>query len=108
MTETAKQIFETLGKYKDCADKIEECKPAMYDNAVALINDNNNGEAFSLFYELGDYKDSSTLYLSTALDYATLLVDKKDYTNAGKYHEIDGIGTIDQVRDRIFDVMDKF
>ena len=30
------------------------------------------------------------------------------YTNAGKYHEIDGIGTIDQVRDRIFDVMDKF
>jgi adenylate kinase len=30
------------------------------------------------------------------------------YTKAGKYHEIDGIGTIEEVRDRIFDVMDKF
>lgn len=30
------------------------------------------------------------------------------YTKAEKYHEIDGIGTIDEVRDRIFSVMDKF
>lgn len=30
------------------------------------------------------------------------------YSKAGKYHEIDGIGTIDEVRDRIFSVMDKF
>ena len=30
------------------------------------------------------------------------------YTKAGKYHEIDGTGTIDDVRERIFDVMDKF
>ena len=30
------------------------------------------------------------------------------YTKAEKYHEIDGIGTIEEVRDRIFSVMDKF
>ena len=30
------------------------------------------------------------------------------YQKAGKYHEIDGVGTIDEVRDRIFSVMDKF
>ena len=30
------------------------------------------------------------------------------YTNAGKYNEINGIGTIEEVRDRIFTVMDKF
>ena len=30
------------------------------------------------------------------------------YSKAGKYHEIDGIGTIEEVRDRIFSVMDKF
>ncbi len=30
------------------------------------------------------------------------------YNKLGKYHEIDGIGTIDEVRDRIFSVMDKF
>lgn len=29
------------------------------------------------------------------------------YTNAGKYHEIDGVGTIDEVRERIFTEMDK-
>ena len=30
------------------------------------------------------------------------------YEKVEKYHEIDGIGTIDEVRDRIFSVMDKF
>ena len=30
------------------------------------------------------------------------------YTKAGKYNEVDGTGTIDEVRDRIFTVMDKF
>ena len=30
------------------------------------------------------------------------------YNKVEKYHEIDGIGTIDEVRDRIFSVMDKF
>ena len=30
------------------------------------------------------------------------------YKNAGRYNEIDGVGTIDQVRDRIFQVMDQF
>ena len=30
------------------------------------------------------------------------------YNKAGKYHEIDGVGTIDEIRDRIFSVMDKF
>ena len=29
------------------------------------------------------------------------------YTKAEKYHEIDGVGTIDEVRDRIFAEMDK-
>ncbi|MGN1211536.1 MAG: adenylate kinase [Candidatus Cryptobacteroides sp.] len=28
------------------------------------------------------------------------------YKNAGKYHEIDGVGTIEEVRDRIFETMD--
>lgn len=30
------------------------------------------------------------------------------YTKVDKYNEIDGVGTIDEVRDRIFSVMDKF
>lgn len=30
------------------------------------------------------------------------------YTNVDKYHEIDGIGTIEEVKERIFSIMDKF
>ena len=30
------------------------------------------------------------------------------YKKAGRYHEIDGVGTIEEVRDRIFTEMDKF
>jgi adenylate kinase len=30
------------------------------------------------------------------------------YAQAGKYNEIDGVGTIDEVRDRIFSAMNKF
>lgn len=30
------------------------------------------------------------------------------YTKVDKYYEIDGIGTIEEVQSRIFDVMDKF
>ena len=30
------------------------------------------------------------------------------YTNTAKYHEIDGVGSIEDIRDRIFAVMDKF
>ena len=30
------------------------------------------------------------------------------YTKEGKYNEVDGTGTIDEVRDRIFTVMDRF
>ncbi|MBE6222946.1 MAG: adenylate kinase [Bacteroidales bacterium] len=30
------------------------------------------------------------------------------YKKAGRYHEIDGVGTIDEVRERIFSEMDKF
>ena len=30
------------------------------------------------------------------------------YTKAGKYHEADGVGTIEEIRDRIFTIMDKF
>ena len=32
----------------------------------------------------------------------------RPYSKAEKYNEIDGVGTIDEVRDRIFSVMDKF
>ena len=30
------------------------------------------------------------------------------YTKAAKYHEADGVGTIEEIRDRIFTIMDKF
>jgi adenylate kinase len=30
------------------------------------------------------------------------------YTKAGKYHEADGVGSIEEIRNRIFTIMDRF
>ena len=30
------------------------------------------------------------------------------YQKIGKYHEVDGVGTIEEVRDRIFTLVDRF
>ena len=30
------------------------------------------------------------------------------YQNAGRYQEIDGVGTIEEVQERIFNIMDRF
>ena len=30
------------------------------------------------------------------------------YTNAAKYHEANGVGTIEEIRERIFNIMNRF
>ena len=80
--DAALAVFEELADYSDSAERIKE---VTYAKAGALVETEAYQQAIDIYQRLGDYKDSSTLYLSTALDYATLLVDKKDYTNAGKW-----------------------
>lgn len=59
----ALSIFESLDGYKDCDDKINECKIALlddkYDEAVSLLNSGKYSEAMSLFESLEGHKDSA-------------------------------------------------
>lgn len=80
--DAALAVFEELADYSDSAERIKE---VTYSKAGALVETEAYQQAIDIYQMLGDYKDSSTLYLSTALDYATWFVDKKDFTNAGSW-----------------------
>ena len=61
--ERAISIFEDLGKYKDCSDKISECNAAIieikYNEALELMNSQKYEDAIAIFNTLNSYKDSN-------------------------------------------------
>lgn len=61
--EQAISIYEGLGDYKDCAERIMACnekneKKTKYQTAVQKEEDGDYSGAFRAYEELGDYKDS--------------------------------------------------
>lgn len=61
--EQAISIYEGLGDYKDCAERIMACnekneKKTKYQTAVQKEEDGDYSGAFQVYEELGDYKDS--------------------------------------------------
>lgn len=61
--EQAISIYEGLGDYKDCAERIMACnekneKKTKYGEAVKKEEDGDYSGAFQAYEELGDYKDS--------------------------------------------------
>lgn len=61
--EQAISIYEGLGDYKDCAERIMACnekneKKTKYQTAVKKEEDGDYSGAFQAYEELGDYKDS--------------------------------------------------
>ena len=61
--EQAISIYEGLGDYKDCAERIMACnekneKKTKYQTAVQKEEDGDYSGAFQIYEELGDYKDS--------------------------------------------------
>ena len=61
--EQAISIYEGLGDYKDCAERIMACnekneKKTKYQTAVQKEEDGDYSGAFQAYEELGDYKDS--------------------------------------------------
>lgn len=52
-------IYEKLGDYKDCMERIEKVKIELrYQEAVKEEEEENYSGAFQIYEELGDYKDS--------------------------------------------------
>lgn len=61
--EQAISIYEGLGDYKDCAERIMACnekneKKTKYGEAVKKEEDGDYSGAFQIYEELGEYKDS--------------------------------------------------
>ena len=60
--ETARQIFEMLGDFKDSSRRIEEIDTIRaYEEAQKLLENGNYDEAYAQFLSLGDYRDSEEL-----------------------------------------------
>lgn len=52
-------IYEKLGDYKDCMERIEKVKIELrYQEAVKEEEEENYSGAFQIYEELGEYKDS--------------------------------------------------
>ena len=60
----------------------ESTKNTKYKQATSALNNKNYSEAALLFNELGDYKDSSTLYIEAKYQEAMDLYNKENYMPA--------------------------
>lgn len=79
----ARELFLSLGEYKDCPKQILDC---IYLEATDLLDDKRYDDADALFSEL-DYKDSSAMALECRYRKAIELADKKQYQEATKIFE---------------------
>ena len=73
------EIFEDLGDYKDCSEKITESK---YQKALRTLDDGEYTIAEELFKELGDYRDSEDMALESKYKYGISLIEDEYYTQA--------------------------
>ena len=84
--EKSKEIFMSLGNYKDSKDLVKKAQNAQYEvyykNAVSLYNDEEYGKAYFAFIDIDGYKDSK--------DYISSLSERFDrqIIAAGDYHTL--------------------
>ena len=80
-------LFEDLGDYKDCGDKITESK---YQKACQSLEDEEYQTAETMFKELGDYRDSEDKAVESKYRYGISLIEDEFYTQAiSVFEELD-------------------
>lgn len=90
--EQAISIYEGLGDYKDCAERIMACnekneKKTKYQTAVQKEEDGDYSGAFQAYEELGDYKDSIARASFCVKKYQALNRVAKTESDFGEYQE---------------------
>lgn len=90
--EQAISIYEGLGDYKDCAERIMACnekneKKTKYQTAVQKEEDGDYSGAFQAYEELGDYKDSIARASFCVKKYQALNRVVKTESDFGEYQE---------------------
>lgn len=81
-------IYEKLGDYKDCMERIEKVKIELrYQEAVKEEEEENYSGAFQIYEELGDYKDSIARGSFCVKKYQALNRVAKTESDFGEYQE---------------------
>ncbi len=84
----ARELFISLGDYKDSAERITECD---YNIALDAMQDGDYAEASERFEALGDYKDSSELFTECSYQNGLGLYESGDFGKACLiFEELDG------------------
>lgn len=81
-------IYEKLGDYKDCMERIEKIKIELrYQEAVKEEEEENYSGAFQIYGELGEYKDSIARASFCVKKYQALNRVAKTESDFGEYQE---------------------
>lgn len=81
-------IYEKLGDYKDCMERIEKVKIELrYQEAVKEEEEENYSGAFQIYEELGEYKDSIARGSFCVKKYQALNRVVKTESDFGEYQE---------------------
>lgn len=100
--EQAISIYEGLGDYKDCAERIIACnekneKKTKYQTAVQKEEDGDYSGAFQAYEELGDYKDSIARGSFCVKKYQALnRVQSIETSDVASRHEYELVYTYDE------------
>lgn len=100
--EQAISIYEGLGDYKDCAERIMACnekneKKTKYQTAVQKEEDGDYSGAFQAYEELGDYKDSIARASFCVKKYQALnRVQSIETSDVASRHEYELVYTYDE------------
>lgn len=117
--EQAISIYEGLGDYKDCAERIMACnekneKKTKYQTAVQKEEDGDYSGAFQAYEELGEYKDSiargsfcvkkyQALNRLIRVDFATNMATVYSYDEQGLPQCVDDSGTFSYIESYTLD-----
>lgn len=117
--EQAISIYEGLGDYKDCAERIMACnekneKKTKYGEAVKKEEDGDYSGAFQIYEKIGDYKDSiargsfcvkkyQALNRLIRVDFATNMATVYSYDEQGLPQCVDDSGTFSYIESYTLD-----
>ena len=99
----AKEMFESLGDYKDSKTQILECT---YREAMKLLCNGYDDKAKEIFESLGDYKDSSDHVLEYHYEAAKELMEIGDYLKAEEAFR--GLGTYKDSEERVNECIEAY
>ena len=82
--QTARPLFQTLGDYRDSADKLDIINEFLYEDATERMQAGDIAGAYEIYSDISDYSDSAEIVAKIDSDYqsAAKLMEEKRYDEA--------------------------